>query len=76
MTESVRSLAAAVALARAPGSLADPAVASLLAALVGGMHGPAVQVSERRSPVPHERCTALQPARLAPLARCAAAASC
>lgn len=55
MTESARSLAAAVAAARAPGSLSDPAVASLLAALVGGMHGPAVQGT-------------LQAAGLAPLA--------
>ena len=41
--ESARSLAGVVAAAKAPGTLSDPAVASLLAALVGGMHGPAVQ---------------------------------
>ena len=44
-----------VAANKAPGSLSDPAVASLLAALVGGMHGPAVQGT-------------LQAAGLAPLA--------
>lgn len=43
LAESARSLASVVASAKAPGSLSDPAVASLLAALVGGMHGPAVQ---------------------------------
>ncbi|KAL4855688.1 hypothetical protein ACK3TF_003771 [Chlorella vulgaris] len=43
MTESARNLAGSVAASKAPGALADPAVSSLLAALVGGMHGPAVQ---------------------------------
>ncbi|KAL4432170.1 hypothetical protein ABPG77_005932 [Micractinium sp. CCAP 211/92] len=55
MTESARNLASAVAASKAPGSLSDPAVSSLLAALVGGMHGPAVQGT-------------LQAAGLAPLA--------
>ena len=43
MPESTRNLAAAAAEAGAGSALLDPGVASLLAALVGGMHGGAVQ---------------------------------
>lgn len=45
MTESTRNLAAAVAASRPGSSLQDPGVASLLAALAGGVQGEAVQAA-------------------------------